>query len=376
MSTGAYAADKAAFHQDRLKILREHGHPYPVHLQLIVSDLCNLDCPTCAYRLSGYSSNELFPGPGGERNPQRFLEMPLIEQVLFDCAAMGVKAIEITGGGEPTVHPDIVRIMDLVLGYKLQMALVTNGLLLGRNGLIDAAVRAEWTRISIDAATEQTYGTVRPSLGSPKGENLRLVLRNLEWLRETRDTLKTNCVIGAGFVVQKENWHEIYEAARIYREYGADNIRISGAFTPEGDAYHDGYREAALELEQKAVDLLSRDGFKVYGRFREKMSDLLHRPEYSRCAYQRFTTILGGDGNLYRCCVVSYSKLGMLGSVREAGGLKRLWESEEVRKKLDEFDARHCTRCQHNDKNRAMNSLIDADVLPPAPDGIIHPHFV
>lgn len=378
MSNGAYSPDKAAAHPERLKLLREGGNPYPVHLHLIVADLCNLDCPGCAYRMSGYSSNALFAGPNGEKNPSRFLSAETVHRILADCRAMGTKAVEFTGGGEPTLHPDIGDFLATAQGLGLDTALITNGLLLRQRGLLDLASRTVWTRISIDAATPEVYGRVRPGLGAPNGRNLLKALDNLTGLRSARDTNKSGCTVGAGFVVQKDNWHEIHEAVRLYREAGADNVRISGLFTPEGDDYHTGYFRYAQELERKAIaDFDGKDGFRVYGRFAEKVDDLHGPPSYETCHYQRFTTYVGGDGNVYRCCVTSYNEHGLLGSLHDHGGsLMDLWDSAAVREKLMHFDARSCTRCQFNDRNKAVEALLKLPVLPPPPAGIVHPSFV
>jgi hypothetical protein len=43
---------------------------------------------------------------------------------------MGVKAVQITGGGEPTAHPRHADIFRAVLDRGLDLALVTNGVLL------------------------------------------------------------------------------------------------------------------------------------------------------------------------------------------------------------------------------------------------------
>ena len=50
----------------------------PKQVQLILSDLCNQDCHFCAYRMSGYTSNELFIGDSeraayGHDNPKRWI---------------------------------------------------------------------------------------------------------------------------------------------------------------------------------------------------------------------------------------------------------------------------------------------------------------
>jgi len=367
MSNGLYSPDKAAAHPERLAALRTGANPYPVHVHLIVSDLCNLDCGGCAYRLSGYTSNQLFAGPSGERNPNRMLDTALVKKIIDDCVTMDTRAIEFTGGGEPTVHPDIGDLIVYAQERDRDTALITNGLLLGRKDLFSIAADTRWTRISIDAATENVYGAVRPGLGGAHGEHLRTVLHNMETLRNVRDTMRTSCAIGAGFVVQKDNWHEIYEAVRLYREWGADNVRISGLFTPAGDQYHIAYFDAARDMERRAAADFDKDGFHVYGRFAEKVDDLHHPPDYPTCHYQRFTTYIGGDGNVYRCCVTSYNRHGLLGSLASHNGsLKALWDAPPTRALLDTFDARSCERCQFNDRNRAIARMIADPATPTA----------
>lgn len=310
----------------------------------------------CAYRLEGYPSNQLF-AEHGDNNPKRFLPDHILDRVVKDCVEMGTTGLEVTGGGEPTLHPRIVPLLTQAQEAGLKTALITNGLTLGRQDLLYRAAKCAWVRISIDAASDAMYDLVRPSLGGAPSKNFRNVLGHLGRLSILRDDVSSpvDCVIGAGFVVQKQNWREIYAAARMYRDHGADNIRISGCFTPQGDAYFNGWKDQALELEQRAIaDFDKPGGFRVYGRLGEKIADLHAPPDYQDCWYQRFTLYLGADANLYRCCVTSYNKLGLLGNVVEAGGLKALLDRPEVQEKLRSFDARTCPRCQFNDRNRAI----------------------
>lgn len=376
MSKGAYAADKALYWTHRMRDLREGRPVYPVHLHLIPSDYCNLACPGCAYRLEGYSSNQLFRTQQDGNNPKRFLPWHVLEKVLNDCAAMGTVGVEVTGGGEPTMHPRIVDLLALAQDLSLSTALITNGLTLHRQDLLYRAAKCAWVRLSIDAATGMTYDRVRPSLGGAPSNNLTHVLDALTRLRRMRDEVSTprDCVIGAGFVVQRENWTELYDAASLYRQRGADNVRISGLFTPQGDAYFEGWRERALALEQRAVAELNNAWFTVYGRLGEKLEDLHAPPDYRECLYQRFTLYLGADGNLYRCCVTSYNRLGLLGNVVEAGGLKALLDREEVQRSIREFDARSCPRCQFNDRNRAIARALQEPILDRARP--LHAEFV
>lgn len=376
--TGAYAHNKALCHPERIDQLRRGEHPYPVHLHMVLSDLCNVDCPGCPYRQSKSQQSELFAirddvGQIVNHNPSRFLDYDLVLSVLDDCAAMGTKAIELTGGGEPTVHPRAREIIAYAQWLGLETAIVTNGILLDRLG--ECAVKSKWVRVSVDAATVDVYAKVRPSYGGG-ANHFETVKEQIRELVARRDATRTDCQIGFGFVVQKENWHQIVEATALAAELGCDNIRISAAFMPEGLAYHEMYDDAAIALEQIAIDKFSHR-ISVYDKFDVTTTDMASGPDDPRCSYEHFTTYLGADANLYRCCVTAYSKRGLIGNVVQAGGLKALWESEQKRTAFDSFDARQCEgQCRFCSSLLAINRAVDLPVTPNAPTDIIHPNFV
>jgi len=208
--------------------------------------------------------------------------------------------------------------------------------------------------------------------------NLQKCLDAMSRLSAHVDATKRDCLIGAGFVVQKDNWSEMYDAAHLYERHGAHNMRISGLFTPEKDAYFDGWFDQAAALERRIVSAFGNNpSFKVHGRFSQKVSDTTAAPDYDECHYQHLTTYIGGDGNLYRCCVTSYNKVGMIGSVR-ASGFKGLWDSELKRLAFEKFSAaKSCTMCQFNDRNRSIGAALTAPELPPEPEGSpVHVDFV
>lgn len=378
---GAYASDKVLMHIGRLQRLRAGGHPAPVHLHLILSDLCNLDCPGCSYRVSGGLSTELFAhrdqrGEVVAHNPTRFLDTELALSVLHDCAAMGVRAIEVTGGGEPTVHRDASEIVAYAQKLGLDTAFVSNGVLLDRiwPGVI---VDLQWLRVSVDAATAGTYALVRPAF-SAVTNNFATVLRHIRWAVACRDEAGSTCCIGLSFVVQQDNWREILDATILARELGCDNIRIAAAFMPDGARYHAVHRDEAIALEQEAVRRFHVPGdFEVYAQFGARVEDMEHGPSDPRCGYQYLTTYLGADANLYRCCVTAYTQRGLLGNVRVAGGLRQLWESNDAQRRLRLFDARGCAGvCRFRGKLARICESLDVSVLPDPPTDVAHPYFV
>lgn len=355
MALNPYAANKAVLHADRLVALKEGRQPYPVHVHFILSDLCNQDCHFCAYRIEGYTEHFAVIKADGtlDHNPNRMIPTAKALELVDDMATMGVKAVQFTGGGEPTVHPQCREIMSYARAKGMETALVTNGVLL-KPELRDELMHSTWTRISLDCARAETYAAVRRVPAS----TFSRVLKNIGALIEERSAAESQLTVGVGFVVTHENWREVLEAAGIARDLGVDNLRISAAFQPENAVYFKDFHPRAAELVAQAAEL-SVNGFQVINNFGSRFADLEQQhPEYERCPYQHFVTYIGADQNVYRCCVTSYTDRGLIGSVKDRR-LIDLWHSQEKQADFASFDARGCPRCQFNDKNREINHMID-----------------
>ena len=357
-----YSSLKVFHHQEKLDQLKRGQQIVPTQMQLIISDLCNQDCSFCAYRMSGYTASELFTKDTelavvGTNNPKRQLTKSKVFEILDDCAEMGIKAVQFTGGGEPTVHPDFAEVYEYALSKGLIPALVTNGLLLQKH--IPLVAESAWVRVSIDAGTPASYASIRRV---PEAQYDR-VWRNIEKLVEQKKKYKKDgLIIGAGFVVTAENWHEVLLFTQRARQAGVDNVRFSGVFQPDDDAYFDSFYEAASKLCKQCKDLETHD-FKVFNLFGDRVEDLReHSPDYMYCGYQEFNTYVGGDLNVYRCCVQSYSMHGLVGSLKEQR-FKELWASKEKKDDFAGFCAMSCNRCQFNEKNRTILYALSTDPM-------------
>lgn len=351
----AYSALKFLHHPSQVEDLRTGRQPIPVQVQLVISDLCNENCSFCSYRADGYTSNQLFAiVENGERNsnPNRMILYDKVCEILDDCKKMGVKAIQITGGGEPTVHPDHARIFQDVLSCGMDLALVTNGVIL-KPEAVDVLTAAKWVRISIDAAYQHTYSSMR----EVSGETFERVWRNVEILVDAKRKARSDVVIGLGFVVTRENYSQIQPFVLRAKNSGVDNVRISAVFQSDDERYFDSFYASALDYCRFAREAQT-DSFTVYDNFGERLEDLKqHNPDYSFCGYQHFNTYIGADLNVYRCCVYAYNDRGILGSIKDQR-FRELWESQGKRDRMENFDARGCERCQFNAKNRAINYAI------------------
>jgi MoaA/NifB/PqqE/SkfB family radical SAM enzyme len=330
-----YSHLKAARYPDRIEGIRLQKAQGPVHVQIILSDLCNQSCHFCAYRDPTYTSSKLFHIEGNY-NPNRKLETEKVIEILDDCVELGVKAVQYTGGGEPTIHPDFNYLVEETMKRGLKWGLVTNGVK-KRN-----FAGASWVRVSLDAGNSKTYSQIRsvhPSHFDRALETIRL------W--------KT----GVGFVITPENWREVYEATLLVKDLGATNIRLGAQFSEDG---LDLFKDFEIEARNlcKAAESLSSESFKVHNKFNEKMKDLEGPPDYDKCRYQYFTTYIGADQNLYRCCVYAYNPRGLVGTIK-GRRFKDVWY--ENWGTFHDFNARDCERCQFNTINKSINDMVDSE---------------
>lgn len=352
----SYSYIKAFRHPEILQSIRDGRPMRPAHVDLILSDLCQQSCKFCSYRMEGYQANQLF-------DDRRMMTAEKALEILEDCRDLGVKGIVFQGGGEPTVHPRFSEIFSKVCEYGIKAALISNGVRIGKNLAVIVA-RAAWVRISFDAATEETYCAIRRVHKSHWTAAQQAVIN----LRAERDKQKTDCVIGVGFVVTPDNWREVSLAAQMAKELGADNFRISAQFSNQDEKLFEGFHAEAAALCREA-SALSCSGFTVYNRFADRLEDLtLKQPEDSLCGYQFFTTYIGADLNVYRCCGYAYNERGLMGSIKEQRFID-FWKSQERFDEQRGFDARGCERCQFRKINQTLAYALD-----PKPQ--LHEEFV
>lgn len=351
---GIYSTDKFSLHGQNLIALANNRQPFPVHVQMIISDLCSHDCNFCAYRMEGYTTSELFYDLNKEgarrHNPNRMIPLDKALEILDDCSIMGVKAIQFTGGGEPTVHPDHHRIFRTASDLGMDIALVTHGCLLTPEVMRLFVNSGKWIRVSVDASNAATYSNIRRI----SQRQFDVSMSNLRTLVAMKRTDKdSELVIGFGFVVTKDNWTEVVDAAKLAKSIGVDSFRISALFQSDEDEYFSDFYDHASELCATAQNL-SDDTFQVTNSFGARVSDLVHgSPTVDHCGYMNFTTYIGGDLNVYRCCSTAYSTHGKIGSIQDRRFID-LWHSADKMRDFDSFDPHKCTRCQFNKQNEAI----------------------
>jgi MoaA/NifB/PqqE/SkfB family radical SAM enzyme len=350
--SGVYGEDKMVWWYAREQKLPDT----PKQVQMVISDLCNQDCHFCAYRQSGYTSNELFVGDSelstiGHNNPHRFMPNDRAITLLDEIKRAGVLSVQFTGGGEPTAHPDHEKFFIHALDLGLRCSLVSNGVRWG--GLLTHEIlpRFDWVRVSIDASDQESYTKTRRC----SKRHWSRVWANIRDLEEGLKEKKSHTTLGLGFVVTPESYKDILKFAEMAKYSGAHNVRFTAMFSKKEELPFLDIYDEIVTLIQRAKLLASED-FQVYDNFGSRFADLKqHSPDYKTCSYQHYTTYIGGDLRAYRCCVYAYNMRGLIdGGNLEDNKFDEFWNSKERKDDMAAFDATGCERCQFNQKNRSL----------------------
>ncbi len=119
-------------HSERFPEIKK-GKIRPITIHLAPTDACNLECEWCSTQKRG-------------KNVLKFSEVKGIIDTYVD---LGIKSLELTGGGDPIVYPHLEETIHYAKDEKgLDVGMITNGLLLDRVEE-NALKKLTWMRISL-----------------------------------------------------------------------------------------------------------------------------------------------------------------------------------------------------------------------------------
>lgn len=344
---------KFAYYQQELQDFRAGKQPALRRIQLDPIAGCNHDCPFCIYRYNRSSDD---PDMNALFNESRIIGIDKLTEIFDDCLSLGVKAVELTGGGEPTLHPYFPQILYELNERNLEIGLVTNGAWrMNHTGAILHELRkATWVRFSLDAATPITHMKTHASRECD--------FKNILWVIEKLVSLNT-VDVGISFIVQKDNYHEIEDAVELAEDLGVKYIRFGGVvFEGErvdhieltGDQHEEVSRRICVLTEQSKVPIINSFDTR-------SLVDFERYAPGDTCYYSHLATVIGADTKLYTCCVWKYRPAGMIADLKDQR-LADVWFSGALEKFYEKFDiSEKCNRCFLKDKNDQLHQFVTAE---------------
>ena len=341
---------KLAHYQKELAQFRNSELVIPRRVQIDPVAFCNHDCQFCTYRYTrNEDMNALF-------NLKDIIPLSKMLEIFDDCVELGVKAVEITGGGEPSLHPHFTTMLSELNARGLEIGLITNGS--WRDTQFESAVRAlkkaKWVRFSLDAATPETH---RITHASKRGDFERA-------LNAIKAVTSSNIMVGISFIVQKQNMPEIVDAVRLAEKMRVNYIRFGGVVF-EGERIEN--IELSLQEHAETAELIHRlsesSTVEIIDNFSTRScTDFQRYMPGDTCYYSYLGTTIGADLRLYPCCVWKYRPDGVIADLNRIG-FAEAWRSGVIDTFYKSFDiAQQCNRCYLKDKNDFVASLLDRNV--------------
>lgn len=342
--------------------------PYEVTIHL--SSRCNLRCQWCiggnVPTKKGETKKDLRKLPSTLENVSKMEK--LIKNLLSYKKTITVtedgKEIKKTYGienvsfsgivGEPFMAKEsFISAVNLLTENNIRVGVFSNTTLLD-DELIEALLKMAYINISLDAGTALTYSKLKYGVDSKEGRALfHELIEKIRKLVEARDQSKTsNLEINASFVLNQNNYKEIFKTAQILKEIGISNLRIK----------QDNAGKNLLNQEQinKANRLIDKSVGLVDNKFDVIKIHLLNDHSglirVDKCMVTDLMASIGSDGNVYPCNY--HPRVGGLnyGNAIEEE-FQQIWEGER-RKEIKNMIPVICPKVCDPFKNRTNKLFV------------------
>lgn len=178
------------------------NYPKLIHVELATA--CNLRCRTCS-----------ITRPGRMRQ-RTFLPLEVLERLRPALAF--ISDCKLHGGGEPFLHPQIERVLEVFLEEGVRLNTVTNAqVITERLGKLIGETFSTLT-VSVDGGDAQTYEYVRLRSRWSK------LLRGIEFINRHRNR---DFKLIIGVVMLKCNIHQLPDLVRFTAEHGGQELQAA-----------------------------------------------------------------------------------------------------------------------------------------------------
>jgi len=263
----------------------------PLVIELDPTAACNLACPGCI--------SEDIIAKGGRFSNERLLSLGK------EFIDIGVKAVILIGGGEPLAHPRAGMLIELLGSNDVHVGITTNGSFIDRS-IVQIAKYVQWTRVSMDAGSKQTFSKLRPNKNGKS--DFSKIINNMEQLAKIKKGK-----LGFSFLIQTEsdglgvvsNISEIYSAAKLSKEIGCDYFEVKPSYNFRGDVPHSLMKHKQKDMDHARIEIerlneLQTSDFRILQAINLERSlqgvNILQEKKYKSCPSTHLRTTVTPTG--------------------------------------------------------------------------------
>lgn len=322
----------------------------PRFVSLCMNNYCNNQCLFC-------NTNSPLVDRSGTKSSD--LAFGLAKKTIDQAAAWGSREVLMTGMGEPTLHPDFVKIAAYIKKKGLVSTLTTNALF--DKKLFPAVAAVDNVLVNLSAPDERLYARLQ-SPGDKKAF-MRALVNIYALLKLKRPGSPPNVILA--FIINSLNYKSVGRMLALAEKLGVDNILFRFV-------EHKKETEEMLLSARQEKELLA-----IVGRAIKTSRGIRHNLDSIR------STLLDFDGfyNIDRCYAGWFvAEVGFTGTARicnekmVVGDLKKdtlenIWRSPEAQKmrlrlknnfkKEKAYWGPGCRLCCWHDLNAAIEGALE-----------------
>lgn len=195
-------SNKILFHVGKRwkEILEGRTDFHPIAVEIHPTAKCNHACVHCSYKERNAARNEI---------PQESMER-LIDSLIH----MKAEAVYFSGGGEPTLYPDLAKYVKRLHRAGIEVALITNGTYFERSGLLEIADQFNYIAFSVPGASESVFQEIT---GTNLLQNLLRVPVKIKEMHGYRSP-----VLGSRIVLTDKNYKQVGAFLQLIKEHQFD----------------------------------------------------------------------------------------------------------------------------------------------------------
>ncbi len=284
---------------DRLRlagVLKNRVFIGPEKVSFHLTDTCNLSCIYC-WRHSPLNLDV----PRGLKKHE--LDTKYFRKAIDDCCKLGVRRIQFSSQGEPTLHRHIAEMLAYVKSKRLFLTLLTNGTFASR--LRNFVKLADEIKIDLSATTQEQYQKIQ----SPKNRTMfNRVVDNIAFLSSLKNVSKRSPAVKLNFILNAYNYKSLEDAFDLGVRLKVDHLNImtvsvndyTGSVSLSPAMLRDVKAACCRMIKNRMLSKISNNLLVNY----QKRGDFFNRVEPARACYNGWYHIfVTFKGDVSVCCM-------------------------------------------------------------------------
>lgn len=322
-----------SYYQEALQ-LKNGIMPAPRMAIFYPTYLCNCKCIGCDYGILNKNSISL--------------SLEQTNYIIDQFKEIGIKGVEFCGGGNASLHSNIIEMVDKIINYGISFGFLDNGTKIEK--LADRLVNyGSYCRISVDSGTKEGF------LKYKQVDLFNKTIKNMKLLLELRNRNKDSKLqISYKYSIGRSNFKDIQQAIDLAYNLKVDSIQFKLIRNTQ-DEIKDKFllklmNSLILQKQNKYPD------FRIINNIKKTYLKI-------NCWLSSLQFTIDAYGDVYICCYYRHRQdKHKLGNIFQKS-LKEIWYSKTHWDKIAQIDIEDCNKydCRFHYYNELMNKLVIED---------------